>query len=156
MSQWDLSCRSISVIWCLIKAIISISKAIARHFLPALSAYKKDSKSLIISHTFSIIDFYIEVKSMRVQVYSFYALLMVTFKIQVENFPCINWKTIKSSASARYCRTGAMERYCLTSTSYHLITLLIHEVSWHHLSINTYSLGIGTGLRCCISFNYIV
>lgn len=50
-SLWDLSCRILSGIKCLIKSIISISKAIARHFLPALSTYKKDPKSLIISHT---------------------------------------------------------------------------------------------------------
>lgn len=93
---------------------------------------------------------------MGVEVCSFYSLLMVTFKIQVENFPYITCKTIRSSAYARYCRTGGMERYCLTLTLYHLITVLIHEASWHHLSINTYSLGIGTGLRCSISFNYIV
>ena len=35
---------------------------------------------------------------------------MATFKIQVENFPYLNWKTISSSVSAYYCRRGGMER----------------------------------------------
>lgn len=62
-SLWYLLCSSVSGIWCLITAIISISMATARQFLPELSIYRKDAKGLIISHTFWNIDFYIDVKS---------------------------------------------------------------------------------------------
>lgn len=62
---------------------------------------------------------------------------MLTFKIQIKNFQIFNLENYHL-----FSFFPPLSERWFGKLSHHLIALPICEASWHHLSINTYSLGI--------------
>lgn len=62
---------------------------------------------------------------------------MLTFKIQIENFQIFNLENYHL-----FSFFPPLSERWFGKLSHHLIALPICEASWHHLSRNTYSLGI--------------
>lgn len=113
--------------------------ATARQILPVLSIYRKDAKSLIISHIFWNIDFFIDEKSTGVWLDVW---VLFTSNGDFKNWD-IEFSVFNLENYHLFSFFPILSERWFGKLSYHLITLPIYEAPWHHLSINTYSLGIG-------------